>query len=275
MPVNNLRDSMEARIQQARLNLGAGSLVSVLGSLLQNTGHAIPTQDDSYLNSKIRTVPQYIKDQTNYGIDQSLRASTEGVLNNAPLNRASNTLAAMENNATNAKSNAAVQYGKEDIGLTNRFLDQKNASQQAHNAALAQQQNEIINNTNTQIGNVAAIGTNYFNELQKAQNRVNAFQDQKALNAESMNYMQNFIQAMKGKNPVTGEDVTIPKPQNDSQWSKNPDGSNVFPKVPIVPQINLDPSLIPEGQQLDFLNKKFYGKRRGLKPIYPATTTVQ
>lgn len=194
----NLRDNVDSRIDQARANLGGGTLIALLGQLFQSTRQAYAPLDNRFLDQKARAIPQSIVDQQNYQIDRSLMGSTEGILRNAPLNRAANTLGALEGNAVNAKSALGLQVGLRNVDLNNRYLDQKDASLQRYNAGVTQADNAMIDNRNTQIGNIAGIGTNYFNELQKSINRVNAFKDQKALTTESMNSLLPMLRGFMG-----------------------------------------------------------------------------
>lgn len=194
----NRRQSFDNRIAQARLNLGGSSLFSLLGILGQNSQENAPMQDDTFIDRSIRAVPQSIKDAQSYDIDKSLRSSTAGILANTPLNRAANTLSALNANAVNAKSRLGVQNAQTDIGLENNYLAKKDASLNRYNKNIADTLNRIRTNRNAQLNAAAGIGTNYFNEIQKAQNRVNAFEDQQSLSSSSLNSLLPLLQKFKG-----------------------------------------------------------------------------
>lgn len=194
---NLTRSSLDGRIAQARQNLGIGSIFGLLGVLGQNPNENIPAYDDRFLDSRVREIPQHIKDQQSYDIDRTLRSTTNNVLASVNLNRAANIIAAANANALNAKSRVAAQNATQDIALKNQYYDLKNASLQRYNKSVADKLNAIRNNKNAQIQGVAGIGTNFFNELQKSISKVNAIGDQQALTSNSLNQLLPIMNTLK------------------------------------------------------------------------------
>lgn len=191
------RESLDARIAQARQNLGIGSLFGLLGVLGQNTNESIPAYNDRFIDSRIKEVPQYLKDQAAYDIDKTLRTTTNGILSTLAPNRAANILAVANANALGAKSRLAVDNARQDIALKNQYYDLKNASLNKYNNSVADRLNRIRNNRNQQIAGVGALGTNYYNELQKSINRVNALKDQNYVNSSMLNSFLPILESFK------------------------------------------------------------------------------
>ena len=191
------RSSLDSRIDVARKNLGIGSVFGLLGLLGQNTNENIAPLDDRFIDSRIKEIPQHVKDQQGYDIDRTLRTTTSGILGTLNPNRAANALAVVNAQALGAKSRLATNNAMQDIGLKNSYYDLKNASLSRYNKSVAEQINKIRNNKNSQIAGIGALGTNYYNELQKSVNRVNSFGDQQTLNSNMLNQLLPIMKGLK------------------------------------------------------------------------------
>lgn len=194
---NRSREALDARIAQAKRNLGIGSLFGLLGVLGQDANESIAPLDDSYIDSRIRRVPQYIRDQQSYDIDKTLRTTTQGALSTLSPNRAANIVAVANANALSAKSRLGAQNAMQDIALENQYKDLKNASLSKYNNTVASRLNAIRNNKNAQVQGVGALGTNFYNEMQKSINRVNAIGDQQALTSANLNSLLPYLKLLK------------------------------------------------------------------------------
>jgi hypothetical protein len=170
---------IESRIAQARSNLGYGTLLGMLGTTLQNANRQVAPVNDRYLDQTADSIPQYVKDQANNNIDRTASASINNVMaSGAPLNKAANTYAVINAQATNAKSNLAAQQATTDVSLRNQKLLRKQQRLDRFGNDTANAANMVTDNNNTKIGNVAALGTNYFNQIQKSISNEYALQDQ-------------------------------------------------------------------------------------------------
>lgn len=167
-----------SRISQGKANLGMGTLAGLVPTLLASSKTVVPQRDDQYIDQMAKEVPDYIKNSQNASIDANTRSAIESVLSQGPLNRVSNTVAAISANGINAKSNLAEQNAGMDISLKNDYLQKKQGSLDQFNANVAGAKNQTIDSENTRLSNIGALGTNYFNESQNLINSGNRSLDQ-------------------------------------------------------------------------------------------------
>lgn len=195
-------DEINRRIQESRGNLGKGTLTGLLSTLLQSSRTDVPKQDDRFLDRMVRKTPQHIVDAQNAEVDRTTNAAIGNVLSNNPINRAANAVNAIVAQGVEGKNRVAIAQGQQDIGLENAYLGAKQQSLNQYNANTAQAQNMTRDSENTRIGNLGALGTNYFNQVQDSINNMNMLKDRDAI-MKSQNYMQmqQWKALMKRINP--------------------------------------------------------------------------
>jgi len=197
-------DNPSSRIAGAKKNLGMATLFGVLSNFAQNKKYAVAPIQDTYLNNFVQSTPQYLKDYSNSQIDRSTRGVVSNVLASNPLNRAANTIAVADAQAANAKANLAVNEDKRDIGLRNAYLQAKQRRLDQFGAATADAENRMTQNSNTQIANYGALGTNYANEMQKAVgNEWAAYDRNKLLKSTGINAIANWLPLLRNTNQDT------------------------------------------------------------------------
>ena len=190
------------RIGESRSNLGKGTLTGLLSTLLQSSRTDVPKQDDRFLDRMVRKTPQYLVDAQNAEVDRTTNSAIGNVLANNPINRASNAVNAIVAQGVEGKNRVAIAQGQQDIGLENTYLGAKQQSLNQYNANTAQAQNMTRDSENTRIGNLGALGTNYFNQVQDSINNMNMLKDRNEI-LKSNNYMQmqQWRALMKRMNP--------------------------------------------------------------------------
>lgn len=214
-------DNPFARIAGAKKNLGMSTLFGVLSNFAQNKKYAVAPIQDTYLNNFVQSTPQYLKDYSNAQIDRSTRGVVSNVLASNPLNRSANTIAVADAQAANAKANLAVNEDKRDIGLRNAYLQAKQRRLDQFGAGTADAENRMIQNSNTQIANYGALGTNYANEMQKAVgNEWAAYDRNKLLKSTGINAIANWLPMLR--NTSQGNINTATPPNTDIGATADP-----------------------------------------------------
>lgn len=190
------------RIGESRSNLGKGTLTGLLSTLLQSSRTDVPKQDDRFLDRMVRKTPQHLIDAQNAEVDRTTNAAIGNVLSNNPINRSANAVNAIVAQGVEGKNRVAIAQGQQDIGLENAYLGAKQQSLNQYNANTAQAQNMTRDSENTRIGNIGALGTNYFNQVQDSINNMNMLKDRNEI-IKSQNYMQQqqWRALMKRMNP--------------------------------------------------------------------------
>ena len=146
-------------------NLQNASLMSLAGIMGQDTGFDAPdlSSTRSLMAAQADRVPNAVRNQAMQSLATPFRNIASNLGRVSPSQRGALLSRAGANELT-ARSQTAANFAGQDINLGNRYLQQLAGLEQQNANNLANQANQIRNNSNTQLGSAANVGTNFFNQ---------------------------------------------------------------------------------------------------------------
>lgn len=167
-PASGVLPSFNDRISEAKGNLSLATLTGLLGTFAQNPTVKAPELNDRYLDQMSKGIPDAVKRSANREIDMGVNQAVGNAMASNSGQAGLNAVNAAVASGAEAKGKLAANFALQDTQTQNAYLSAKQQSLDRYNAGVTAAQNQTTDNANTQLGSAAALGTNYFNEMQQA-----------------------------------------------------------------------------------------------------------